>query len=43
MGREYRAFDHDPDLMTAALEDQGLQVSHRRSGLVWHVLGAVRT
>lgn len=42
MGREYRAFDHDPDLMTSVLQAEGLRVSHRRSGLVWHVLGAVR-
>jgi magnesium-protoporphyrin O-methyltransferase len=43
MGREYRAFDHDPDLMTSVLQGEGLRVTHRRSGLVWHVLGAVRT
>lgn len=42
MGREYRAFDHDPDVMASALRDQGLRVSHRRGGLVWQVLGTVR-
>ncbi|WP_109471003.1 SAM-dependent methyltransferase [Ornithinimicrobium cavernae] len=42
MGRQYRAFDHDPELMTAVLREQGLTVSHRRRGLVWQVVGAVR-
>ncbi|NLG23551.1 MAG: SAM-dependent methyltransferase [Actinomycetales bacterium] len=40
---EYRSFDHDPDLMTEVLREGGLSVVHRRSGLVWQVVGAVRT
>lgn len=42
LGREFRLFDHDPDLMTEVLRGEGLSVTHRRRGLVWQVIGAVR-
>lgn len=42
MQREYRAFDHDPELMTEVLRAGGLRVTHRRRGAVWQVLGATR-
>jgi hypothetical protein len=37
LGRAFRAFVHDPERILAAAEEAGLQLEHRRRGLVWEV------
>lgn len=42
-GREYRAYAHPPEIITAVLRSRGLEPRHLHRGLFWHVLAAPRT